>query len=56
MTPDQQPPASSHQPRPKPVWLKRLAWLVGLWLASILVLGVATFGLKFLMRAVGFHI
>lgn len=40
--------------RKKP-WLKRLAWLLGLWIASILVLTIATFGLKFVMRAVGFH-
>jgi hypothetical protein len=50
MTAPNQKPDSKNKP-----WLKRLAWLVGLWLASILVLSIATFGLKFVMRAVGFH-
>jgi hypothetical protein len=43
------------KPTHKTPWLKRLAWLIGLWIASILVLTIATYGLKFVMRAVGFH-
>jgi len=35
------------------VWLKRLAWLAGIWLASVAALGVVAYGLRLLMRAAG---
>lgn len=40
----------------KTSWLKRLGWLVAIWALSIAALGLVTFGLKLVMRAVGFHI
>jgi hypothetical protein len=49
-----------HLPEQKPsflkrLWLKRVGWLVAIWTLSITALAVVSFGLKFLMRAVGFH-
>ena len=35
------------------IWAKRLGWLVGIWLASVLALGVVAYGLRLLMRAAG---
>ena len=34
-------------------WLVRLAWLVGIWLASVAALGVVALLLRLLMRAAG---
>jgi Protein of unknown function (DUF2474) len=34
-------------------WLKRLGWLVLIWLASVAALGVAAYGLRLLMRSLG---
>ena len=34
-------------------WIRRLAWLVGIWLASVAALGVVAYGLRLLMRAAG---
>jgi hypothetical protein len=34
-------------------WLVRLAWLAGIWLASVAALGVVALLLRFLMRAAG---
>jgi Protein of unknown function (DUF2474) len=34
-------------------WLRRLGWLVLIWLASVAALGVVAWGLRFLMRAAG---
>lgn len=34
-------------------WARRVGWLVGIWVASVAVLGVAAWGLRLLMRAIG---
>lgn len=34
-------------------WLVRLAWMVGIWLASVAALGVVALLLRFLMGAAG---
>ena len=34
-------------------WAKRLGWLVGIWLTSVLALGVVAYDLRLLMRAAG---
>jgi hypothetical protein len=34
-------------------WGRRLAWLAGIWLASVAVLGVFAYGMRLLMRAAG---
>ncbi|MCQ8783651.1 DUF2474 domain-containing protein [Mangrovibrevibacter kandeliae] len=31
------------------LWLKRLAWFVGLWCASVLALGVVAWGIRSLI-------
>lgn len=36
-----------------PLWLRRLGWLVTIWLVSILVLGVVAYGMRQLMSAAG---
>jgi Protein of unknown function (DUF2474) len=35
------------------LWLKRLAWMVALWVASVAALGLAAFLMRALMRAAG---
>lgn len=35
---------------PEPLW-KRLAWMAGIWVASVLALGVVAYGLKLWLRA-----
>lgn len=45
-----------HPPPPRPgagLWRRRLAWLLGLWLAGVLTLGLLAYGLRWLMRLVG---
>lgn len=32
---------------------RRLGWLVAIWLASVLALGVVAYGFRFVMKAVG---
>lgn len=39
------------QPRPK--WLKRFGWLIGIWCASVLALAVAAYAMRLLMAAIG---
>lgn len=34
-------------------WLKRIGWLVTIWLASVLTLGLVAYGFRFVMKAVG---
>jgi len=34
-------------------WRKRLAWLAGIWLASVTTLGLAAWAMRLLMRAAG---
>ncbi|UJQ95353.1 DUF2474 family protein [Mariluticola halotolerans] len=34
-----------------PAWVKRLAWFVGIWAASITVLGVVAYGIRFWLKA-----
>jgi|GEM_PF-2348685 Protein of unknown function (DUF2474). len=34
-------------------WLHRLVWLIAIWAASVAVLGLAAWGLRVLMRAIG---
>ncbi|MGO4154450.1 DUF2474 domain-containing protein [Cupriavidus sp. YAF13] len=52
-------PATQHRgqspdgpPRP---WLKRLGWMVLIWVASVAALGVAALLLRLLMRLAGMH-
>ena len=45
------PPAPATPDRPH--WGRRLLWLVGIWAASVLALGVAASVLKLFMRAAG---
>ncbi|WP_137892453.1 DUF2474 family protein [Ramlibacter sp. 2FC] len=41
-------------PRPGTgLWRRRLAWLLGLWLAGVLALGAVAYGLRWLMRLLG---
>jgi hypothetical protein len=42
--------------RKKSTWRKRFGWLVLIWLLSVMALALVSFGLKMVMRAVGFHI
>ena len=35
------------------VWSRRLAWLIGLWTASVLTLALAAWLLRLLMNAAG---
>ncbi len=35
---------------PGPLW-KRLAWMAGIWVVSVLALGVVAYGLKLWLRA-----
>ncbi|PPC94594.1 MAG: cyanide insensitive terminal oxidase, subunit III [Methylotenera sp.] len=42
--------------RKKPNWRKRFGWLILIWLLSVMALAVVSFGLKMIMRAVGFQI
>ncbi|MBT3144855.1 DUF2474 domain-containing protein [Neptunomonas phycophila] len=37
----------------RPVWLKRVGWLVVIWSASVAGLGVIAWLLKFFMQAAG---
>ncbi|MDN2709438.1 DUF2474 domain-containing protein [Janthinobacterium sp. SUN118] len=34
-------------------WWKRLAWMAGIWLASVATLGLAAWAMRLLMRAAG---
>jgi Protein of unknown function (DUF2474) len=34
-------------------WMKRLGWLAALWVGGVVLMGVAAYALKLLMRAVG---
>jgi hypothetical protein len=38
---------------PQPSWLRRIAWLVGIWGASIAVLAVVAYLLRILMDLAG---
>lgn len=35
------------------IWRKRLAWMAGIWLASVATLGLAAWAMRLLMRAAG---
>lgn len=37
----------------RPSWLRRLGWLVAIWTASVLALGVAAVAFRWLMGAAG---
>jgi hypothetical protein len=37
------------------VWLRRVGWLVLIWLASVAALGVAAWLLRLVMQGVGFR-
>ncbi|NYT57724.1 DUF2474 family protein [Alcaligenaceae bacterium] len=41
------------QTAPKRLWIRRLAWLLGIWAASIAVLALAAYLLRLVMNAVG---
>lgn len=34
-------------------WLRRVGWLLGIWVASVAVLGLAAWLLRLLMQAIG---
>ena len=38
---------------PRPSWLRRLVWLVAIWLASVLALGAVALAFRWLMSAAG---
>ncbi|WP_444634298.1 DUF2474 domain-containing protein [Cupriavidus oxalaticus] len=38
-----------------PLWLRRLGWLVLIWVASVATLGVAAWVLRIIMQGVGFR-
>ncbi|CAG2147074.1 hypothetical protein LMG31506_03541 [Cupriavidus yeoncheonensis] len=38
-----------------PLWLRRLGWLVLIWVASVAALGAAAWLLRLLMAGAGFH-
>ena len=38
---------------PRKLWLSRLGWLVLIWGASVLALGVVALGFRVLMKAAG---
>lgn len=44
------------QREPETRWWMRLVWLVLIWTASVGALGIAAYGMKFLMRAAGLGI
>jgi hypothetical protein len=35
------------------LWLKRVGWLVAIWLASVVALAVAAYAMRFLMHLIG---
>lgn len=42
------------EPQPEPPrWGRRLAWLAGLWLASVATLGLLAWALGWVLQAVG---
>ncbi len=45
--------ASKRDDRTVVSWPKRLGWLLLIWAVSVATLGVAAWGLKLVMRAVG---
>ena len=45
--------ASKRDDRAAPSWPRRLGWLLLIWAVSVATLGVAAWGLKLVMRAVG---
>ncbi len=45
-------PASPASPGPRH-WLRRLAWLAAIWMASVATLCMAAFAFRLLMRAAG---
>ena len=38
---------------PFPGWVRRLGWLLAIWVASVLALALAAGAMKLLMRAIG---
>lgn len=36
-----------------PLWLRRLGWLLVIWVASVAVLGLAAWALRLLMQSIG---
>lgn len=40
---------------PRKPWLKRIGWLVAIWLASVAALGAAALVLRLLMGLAGMH-
>lgn len=39
--------------RDRAPWLRRIAWLVAIWAASIAVLAIVAYGLRLVMNAAG---
>lgn len=35
------------------LWLRRVSWLVGIWVLSVAALGLAAMGMKLAMRLMG---
>ncbi len=47
--------STTHEPTESglKLWVKRVGWLVLIWLASVLALGVAALGLRLFMNLIG---
>ena len=47
-------PRQGHRRRELPlIWLRRILWLVAIWSASVLALGIAAFAMRGLMNLAG---
>lgn len=46
-------PAEHQKPGKRRQWLRRIAWLVGIWAASIAVLTIFAYALRLVMNAAG---
>ncbi len=49
MQPEGPPPADA----PRPPWRQRMLWLAVYWLLGVAVVGIAAYGLRFVMGAAG---
>ncbi len=43
----------AQQDESSPVWLRRFGWMILIWLASVLALGIVAMVFRLLMRAAG---
>lgn len=47
--------AKESEARRAPLWLRRIGWMVLLWLGGVATLAMVAFLLKMVMRAAGMH-